>query len=176
MDIIERLERRDEKAVELLKEYYGDYCYRIIYNQLCSHEETEEALNDVWMKIWNSIPPARPTHLRAYIAKAARNIAIDYIKKDSAQRRSGLTTLLDEIADIVPDMSSSDGFLKDTLNRYLRSLKTEERRIFLRRYWYGASIDELAAEHGCSQTRIANILFRTRKKLRKHLEKEGYTV
>ena len=176
MDIIERLERRDETAIELLKAYYGDYCYRIIYNQLCSHEETEEALNDVWMKIWNSIPPARPTHLRAYLAKAARNTAIDYIKRDSAERRTGLTTLLDEIADIVPDVSGSDGFLKDTLNRFIRSLRSEEQHIFLQRYWYGASIEELANAFDCSQTRIANILHRTRKKLRKHLEKEGYTV
>lgn len=176
MDIIERLERRDETAIELLKAYYGDYCYRIIYNQLCSHEETEEALNDVWLKIWNSIPPARPTHLRAYIAKVARNTAIDYIKCGSTQRRSGFTSLLDEIAEIVPDVSGTDGFLKDTLNRFLRSLGSEEQRIFLRRYWYGASIEELAEELGCSKTRIANILHRTRKKLRKHLEKEGYTV
>ena len=176
MDIIERLERRDEMAIELLKAYYGDYCYRIIYNQLCSHEETEEALNDVWMKIWNSIPPARPTHLRAYIAKAARNTAIDYIKKNTAERRSGITELLDEIAEVVPDTSESDGFLKDTLNRFVRSLRSEEQRIFLRRYWYGASIEELADELGCSQTRIANILHRTRNKLRKHLEKEGYSV
>lgn len=176
MDIIERLERRDESAIELLKALYGDYCYRIIYNQLCSHEETEEALNDVWMKIWSSIPPARPTHLRAYIAKAARNTAIDYIKRNSAERRSGITTLLDEIAEVVPDVSGSDGFLKDTLNHFLRSLGSEEQHVFLRRYWYGDSIEELAAEHRCSQTRIANILHRTRKKLRKHLEKEGYTV
>lgn len=176
MDIIERLERRDETAIELLKAFYGDYCYRIIYNQLCSHEETEEALNDVWMKIWSSIPPARPSHLRAYIAKAARNTAIDYIKRNSAERRSGITTLLDEIAEVVPDVTGSDGFLKDTLNRFLRSLGPEEQRIFLRRYWYGDSIEELAGELGCSQTRIANILHRTRKKLRKHLEKEGYTV
>ena len=76
----------------------------------------------------------------------------------------------------MPDGSGSDGFLKDALNRFLRTLKAEERRIFLRRYWYGASIEELAAELGCSQTRVANILLRTRKKLKKYLEKEGFTV
>ena len=176
MDIIEQLERRNETVIELLKAHYGDYCYGIIYHQLGSREDAEEALSDVWVKIWNSIPPARPTHLRAYLAKTARNIAIDYIKRSSAQRRSGLTTLLDEISDIVPDCSVSDGFLKDALNRFLRSLKTEERRIFLRRYWYGASIEELAEELGCSQTRVANILLRTRKKLKRYLEKEGFTV
>lgn len=176
MDIIEQFERRDETAIELLKAHYGDYCYGIIYHQLGSREDAEEALNDVWVKIWSSIPPARPTHLRAYLAKTARNIAIDYIKRDAAQRRSGLTTLLDEISVIVPDGSGSNGILKDTLNRFLRSLKAEERRIFLRRYWYGASIEELSEELCCSQTRVANILLRTRKKLKKYLEKEGFTV
>ena len=176
MDIIEQLERRDETAIELLKAHYGDYCYGIIYQQLRSREDTEDALNDVWVRIWNSIPLARPTHLRAYLAKTARNVAIDYIKRDTAQRRFGLTTLLDEISDIVPDCSVSDGFLKDALNRFLRTLKTEERRIFLRRYWYGASIEELAEELGCSQTRVANILLRTRKKLKRYLEKEGFIV
>ena len=129
----------------MLKAHYGDYCYGIIYHQLGSREDAEEALNDVWVKIWNSIPPARPTHFRAYLAKTARNIAIDYIKRDTAQRRSGLTTLLDEISDIVPDNSGSDGFLKDTLNRFLRSLKAEERRIFLRRYWSSKSLPKSSA-------------------------------
>ena len=119
MDIIERLDHRDETAIELLKEHYGDYCYGIIYNQLRNHEETEEALNDVWMKIWDSIPPAKPTYLRAYIAKVARNTAIDYIKYNSAEKRNGITMLLDEIAEVVPDTSNSDGLLKDTLNLFL---------------------------------------------------------
>lgn len=176
MDIIERLDRRDETAIELLKEHYGAYCYGIIYNQLHNHEETEEALNDVWMKIWDSIPPAKPTYLRAYIAKVARNTAIDYIKYNSAEKRNGITMLLDEIAEVVPDTSNSDGLLKDTLNRFLRTLKSEEQWIFLRRYWYGCSTKELANALGCSETRIVNILHRTRKKLRKYLEKEGYTV
>lgn len=176
MDIIERLERRDEAGLQLLKQYYSDYCYSIIYNLLRSHEETEEALSDVWLKIWNSIPPERPLRFRAYLAKTARNIALDYIKRNNTQKRSGITVLLDEIAEVVPDMVKSDIALKDVLNRFIRSLGDEDQRLFLRRYWYGASIEELANDFDCSQTRIANILHRTRKKLRKYLEQEGYTV
>ena len=56
----------------MLKEKYADYCYSIIYRLLQDREQTEEALNDVWLQIWNSIPPARPQCLRAYLAKTAR--------------------------------------------------------------------------------------------------------
>ena len=64
-DIIELLERRDEAGLVLLKEKYADYCYCIIYGLLRDHSQTEEALSDVWLAIWNSIPPARPLRLRA---------------------------------------------------------------------------------------------------------------
>lgn len=176
MDIIELLERRDEEGIELLKAHYSDYCYTIIYNLLRSHEETEEALNDVWMKIWNSIPPARPQRLRAYLARTARNTALDYLKRDQARKRFGMTLLLDEISEMVPATGQHDTLLRDLLNRFLRGLGNEEQKIFLQRYWYGATIEELAAAFGSSQTRIANILLRTRKKLRRFLEKEGYQV
>ena len=176
MDIIELLERRDEAGIELLKLHYSKYCYAIVYGHLRSHEETEEALNDVWLKIWNSIPPERPRRLRAYLAQVARNTALDYIKRNEAQKRCGMTVLLDEIAEVVPAEADSDGMLKDALNRFLRSLGKEEQRVFLRRYWYGATIEELANDFHSSQTRIANMLMRTRKKLKKFLEQEGYTV
>ena len=86
-DIIELLERRDEQGLSLLKEKYSDYCYTIIYHLLRDHEQTEEALSDVWLRIWNSIPPARPQRLRAYLARIARNVALDYIKYNTAQKR-----------------------------------------------------------------------------------------
>lgn len=179
-DIIALLERREEQALELLKSQYGEYCYSIIYGLLQDHQQAEEAVNDVWLKLWSSIPPAHPQRLRPYIAKTARNTALTYIKRDSAQKRSGITVLLDELAECTPDPTwekqANGKELKETLNRFLHSLGEEEQRIFIRRYWYGASIQELAQAFGCSQNRITGILFRTRKHLRKYLKKEGYTV
>lgn len=176
-DIIELLERRDEQGISLLKEKYSDFCYGIIYRLLLDHEQTEEALSDVWLKIWNAIPPARPSRLRAYLAKAARNTAIHYIQRNDAQKRSGVTVLLDELAECIPDpkWEGGDG-LKELLRSFVESLEPEEQRIFLRRYWYGATIQELAKAMHCSESRITGILFRTRKKLRKYLEREGYEV
>ena len=179
-DIIELLERRDEEALVLLKKYYSDYCYSIINRILQNHEESEEALSDVWLRIWNCIPPARPQRIRPYLAKTARNIALDYIKHSNAEKRRGITLLLDEIAEVLPDTSTEhddqNQMLKESLNRFLHSLGEEEQRIFLRRYWYGASIEEISSDLGYSQSKITGILCRTRKKLRKHLEKEDYKV
>lgn len=176
-DIIELLERRDEQGLSLLKEKYADYCYSIIYNLIRDHDQTEEALSDVWLKIWNSIPPVRPVRLRAYLAKTARNIALDYIKYNDAEKRSGTTVLFDELAECIPDPSGEhENNLKELLREFVNALEPEVQKIFLRRYWYGATIEELAKAMHCSENRITGILFRTRKKLKKYLEKEGYRV
>lgn len=177
-DIIELLERRDEQGLVLLKEKYSDYCYSIIYHLLRDHEQTEEALSDVWLQLWNSIPPARPQRIKSYIAKTARNTALHYVKHNAAQKRSGITVLLDELQECIPDPRwQRDGEnLKELLRDFVRGLEPEEQRIFLRRYWYGYTIEELAKATNCTESRITGILFRSRKKLRKHLEKEGYEL
>lgn len=179
-DIVELMERRDEQALVLLKKHYSEYCYSILYNILRNHEDAEEAMSDVWLRIWNSIPPAHPKHFRAYLAKTCRNIALNYMKHNQAKKRNGLTLLLDELAEVIPDtkweQNEQAQELRSALNQFLHSLGEEEQRIFLRRYWYSATIDELAEEFCSSTSRITGILFRTRKKLHKYLKKEGFRV
>lgn len=179
-DIIELLERRDEKALELLRFYYGDYCRAILLRLLGSREETEEALSDVWLQIWNAIPPARPRHLKAYLAQTARNTAINRIRRDQTAMRSGTTVLLDELADCLPDKSWEDreqaNAIRDALNGFLHELPREERVIFIRRYWFGETVPELARAFHYSESKVTSLLHRLRKRLKNHLEQEGITV
>lgn len=179
-DIIELLERRDERALELLRESYGGYCHAIVLRLLGDEQEAEEALSDVWMQVWSSIPPARPRHLKAYLAKTARNIAINRIRRDCAAKRSGTTVMLDELAECIPDRSWEDRArseeVRDALNAFLHSLPGEERKIFVRRYWFGETVPEIAREFHHSESRVTSLLHRLRKRLKKHLEQEGLRV
>lgn len=179
-EVVNLLWQRDEQALSIMEKQYSSLCHRIIVGLLNNTQDSEEALNDVWLKVWNSIPPAKPRFLRAYLAKAARNTALHYIEREQAQKRSGIAVLLDELAECIPDYSSAqemDGImLKDVLNRFVRSMHDEERSLFLRRYYFGESIKEIATAHKYSENRVAVTLHRTRNKLRAFLEKEGYNV
>lgn len=66
--------------------------------------------------------------------------------------------------------------LTDILNRFLSSLSLEQRKIFMRRYWYLSPIKEIATEYGMSESKIKMSLFRSRNELKKLLEKEGISV
>lgn len=59
------------------------------------------------------------------------------------------------------------------LNDFLRKLTRQSRTYFVRRYWYGESIREIADSCGAGEEKVKSSLFRTRQRLRTVLEKEG---
>lgn len=179
-DIIEMLCRRQEEALELLKERYGPYCRRILWNLLQEEGPVEEAANDLWLHVWNSIPPGQPKDWRLYLGRAARNIAIDHLRRENAARRGGGAILMGELSECLPDEGWEDRMeareLRELLEQFIRGLKDEERRVFLLRYYRGETIPVIASTQKCSVSRVTSMLHRLRKRLKQHLEQEGYRI
>ena len=84
-EIINLYFNRLEDAIKETSNKYNNYCTIIARNILGNNEDVEECTNEVYMKMWNSIPPNRPNKLSAYIGKITRNTAIDYVEKYNAQ-------------------------------------------------------------------------------------------
>ena len=59
-----------------------------------------------------------------------------------------------------------------SLNRFLASLSEEERAVFLCRYWYVNSMEDIARKTGFSIGKIKSMLHRTRKRLSAILQEE----
>lgn len=179
--IVELFWQRSEKALECCRRRYAAYCMAVARRILDSREDAEECLNDVWLRVWNAIPPARPQRLKIFLGKITRNLALDRYRRISAQKRGGgqLPAVLEELESCVPaalPAVEDQLALKDALERFLLGLPPEERCVFLQRYWYVCSVQEIAAEHRCGESRIKMMLLRTRAKLKNHLEKEEIGV
>lgn len=176
--IIRQLEQKDEEALLHLQEQYEVYCYAIALRLLRDEELAQECVSDVWLAVWES--GTRPQNLRAWLAKITRNTALHYIERCSAKKRSASFVLLDELAECIPDplrqREMEAQMLRELLDNFVKSLKPEAQRLFLCRYWYGYSVAELSERFGFSQGRINSILFRSRQKLKKALEKEGISL
>ena len=172
-EIKDRLLARDADALDALRREYESYCAAIVRGILLDPADVEEVVSDVWMQVWTSIPPNEPEHLRLYVGRIARNLALNRLEYRSAGKRSAP---LEELAAVTPDRNLERQALKDALERFLRQQKPEHRQLFLRRYWYGDSIEELSARFGCSKAKATGILFRLRRNLREYLEKEDLYV
>lgn len=172
--------QRDESAIEESNRKYGKYCRTIAYNILYSYEETEECLNDTWLNAWRAIPPERPKKLRHFFGCITRNLALDRYGYNKAQKRNADVQLaIDEFWECIPngDAPIEDTYiLKEQINRFLASLDSRTRIIFLQRYWYTCSVQEIARSMDLTEGHISVILHRTRNKFKAYLEKEGVSL
>ena len=182
-DIIELYWQRDQGAIRETAGKYGGYLWNIAWNVLHSHGDAEECVNDTYLRTWNAIPPARPSAFRAWLGRIARNLSLDRWKQLRTRKRGGDETeiLLGELDDCVPAPHGTEKAMEDReiaalISDFLRRLPAESRCLFLRRYWYGESVADIAEKQGCGQGKVKSSLFRTRKALRAYLEQEGVAL
>lgn len=173
---------RSESAITETDRKYGRYCHSIAYNILEDHEDAKEIVNDTYLKAWNTIPPNRPDPLKPYVGMISRHLSLDRYEEYHTQKRGGQVPLvLEELAECIPDNDSREDIgesvaLKDALAKFIRSLPDKTQLIFLRRYWYASSVAEIAEEYGMRENSVNVLLHRTRKKLKDHLQKEGFDL
>ncbi|MBP3856003.1 MAG: sigma-70 family RNA polymerase sigma factor [Ruminiclostridium sp.] len=184
IQIIELYFARKESAIAETDTKYGRYCLTVANNILHNAEDSEECKNDTYMKTWSVIPPKKPDNFRAFLGKIARNLALDMYEKLHRKKRDINSTeaILDELAECIPDPNSDvekiseDGELRDVINAFLGTLSEDNRKIFVRRYWYAGSVEDIAADYSFGKSKVKMSLSRTREKLKEYLESEGIAL
>lgn len=174
--IIELFNLRDEKAILGCEELYGKYCMAITRKLLLNEEDSKEIINEVYLRVWNSIPPAKPHSLKLYLGKITRNLSIDFLRREGAAKRSAnFVELLEEMSDCcLEDENTVEKEIlekeqKEEIFCFLNSLKENEKDVFLCRYYRMDSIEEIASNMGYSKGKVKSMLRRTRIKLKKYM-------
>ena len=171
--------QRSQQALAETARKYGPLCLRIARNILPVREDAEECVSDAYQRAWENIPPQRPRHLSAWLGRVVRNLAVNRYQKEHAQKRGGMKLLLSELEECVPSPQSIETQLQEKeltefLNCWLKGLPQKDRVLFVRRYWYGLPLQELAA--GQNAHALAQRMYRLRQSLKAALEKEGYSL
>ena len=181
-EIIRLFFERSEQAIEELVQAHGSAVARVARNILGSERDTEECLNDTYLAVWNAIPPQKPAPLRTFVCKIARNLAAAKYHANTAKKRnSRYDAALDELEECLSDGGSVEEAygakeLSAAINAFLAALSYSDRFLFVRRYWYSDSMQDIAAMTGSTAKSVAVRLYRLREKLRHYLIKEGLLV
>jgi RNA polymerase sigma-70 factor (ECF subfamily) len=184
--IVELYYSRDESAISETQKKYSGYLTKSAGNILNDFEDSRECVNDTYMKAWNSIPPHRPENLATYLGKITRQIAIDAFRKRSADKRQGTqyAVSLTELEECVacnngraaPEQAAEAKLLTNSINAWLATLDDEIRNLFVGRYYHMDSLKAVAAYYDISESKAKSALFRARKELKEHLEREGFQI
>lgn len=179
--IIELYFQRDDRAIRETQIKYGKLCHRIAYNILSNREDSEECVNDTYVGLWNTIPPARPGNLMAFVCKITRNLSLkrlEYLKRE--KRSASVLIPLEELDGVLPDESYAPGVSDETVGKliseFLYTQKEEVRNVFICRYYFFDSVREIADNYSFTESKVKNMLFNTRKKLKDYLIKEGIEI
>lgn len=177
--IIKLLFARAESAIDALAKQFGPRLFAMARNILGDPRDAEESVSDTYLALWNAIPPQKPDPLSAYVYKVGRNTALKRLRANTAlQRCSAYDLSLEELAGCIPDTALQDTLdareLGRCIDRFLDTQSRESRIIFLRRYWFGDSIREIALALRMKEGTVSVRLNRTRNALKDYLNKEGY--
>ena len=175
--IIQLFFDRAEQAISETQTKYGAYCAAIIRNILSSPEDREECQSDVYLRLWNRIPPERPGHFQAFLGTIARNLALNKYRSLRAQKRdSSVELAISDLENLAAPKSLDDVVaereLVALLNRFLSELPKQSRIMFVKRYWYMSPIREIAERMGCTEGQVKMTLQRTRKRLAERIKEE----
>ena len=170
---------RSEDAVKELSDTYGAIFLKQALNILKNREDAEECVSDLYLSIWNSIPPNRPDSLLAYGSRILRNLALDRYRYENALKRPQKERWTEEDP---LDQLTSPGKVEDAMmakelgaaiDEFLAGQPRDNQMIFVRRYWYLDSYEELARLSGLSQVALRARLSRMRRELRSFLREKG---
>ena len=180
-EIVAMFFQRSESALKAASQKYGGLCYTVSDNILHNAEDSKECVNDTMLKAWNTIPPQKPKSLSAYLAKIARNLALDKYRFYHRKKRSCFTEILEEAEEVFisEDTVEQEAYRKEivnAINKFLGRLSDKKRRIFLGRYWFCESVSDLAKKYKSSEGAVAVTLSRIRRELKEYLRKEGFDI
>ncbi|MBO4326283.1 MAG: sigma-70 family RNA polymerase sigma factor [Clostridia bacterium] len=171
---------RNEAGLQAAREKYGKYVETVVGNVLSDVSDAEECVNDVFLGAWDAVPRALPSNLKFFLAKLAREKAIDRLRSNSAQKRGGKVSFVPEeeldkalSGSVVSDRIES-AELTELITNFLRGLEGQERNVFIRRYWYFDAIEDIAQRYGFGKSKVKMMLKRMRDRLAAYLKKEGY--
>ena len=177
--IIEMLFDRDEQALAIADDKYGSLCQKLAYKIIGDYDEANECVNNSLFQLWNAIPPARPQSLKAYLCGIVRNMAINVGRKRKSYNET--QTNFSELADIFCDSHSTettfDGkMLGAYINEFLSGQKELHQKIFVMRYYYNSSIQDISRALNIKGGTVRTKLFRMRDELKLFLTDKGYDL
>ncbi len=177
--ILTLLWERAEQAIEALQKRFGKLLHRIAMNILEQEQDAQECENDTYLAVWNTVPPNRPEPLCPYICRIGRNLALKRLRQETAQKRCSKYDLsLEELENAIPGPCLEDTVsareLGRAIDRFLSLQSDENRNLFLRRYWFGDSVQDAASLLGISANAATVRLSRMRTQLKAFLDREGY--
>ena len=165
-----------QEAFRAIVDNYSERLYHHVRKFLCSHEDTDDLLQDIFIKVWHSLPSFRgESQLFTWLYRIATNEALNHLRKmkiRSALRFESLEAVQAEMIDSDPWFYGDE--VEKLLSKAIASLPEKQRAVFLLRYYDDMEYGQISQILGTSEGALKASYHIARKKIEQFLsEKDG---
>ncbi|MCE5321948.1 RNA polymerase sigma factor [bacterium] len=175
--LLEMCKRQDQDALRLLLRRYERPVYNLLYRMLSSHEEAEEALAEVFVKVWRAAAGFKgDSKFTTWLYKIASNTARDFLRSRKAQREVSIEdVIIDEaftgrctsLSPADPEKSVIDALDRQRIINAMSLLSEEDRLLVTLYHLQECDYDEISKITNISPSNLKVKLFRARQRLKK---------
>lgn len=177
-ELIRRLKKHDESAIEEIMQRYTPYVSTIIYNLSrgnLSTADIEETAADVFFVLWKDPDKIEEDSLKGFIAGVAKNKAKEKLRQTKPK---------DNIVDIEDFVLADEYSLSDTIDNQvlqqdlsdaLDQFGQPDREIIIRYYYYYQTAPKIAELMNLKLEAVKSKIKRARAKLKVFLQGRGYS-
>ncbi|MFI8575579.1 sigma-70 family RNA polymerase sigma factor [Rossellomorea aquimaris] len=172
--LIEKAKNGSEHAFRMLIEMHKQYVFKCIFGVLRNQKDAEDASQEVWMKIYTSLPQYEHQGFKTWMTRIAVNHAIDCKRRQARQK--------EELVDDLPVKESQDVVVRRLLRkeqkqlvlRHLEEVPESYREVIEGFYIKEKTYQELANEQHVQVKTIETKLYRARLWMRKNWKEEDF--
>ena len=176
-ELLNRCRQNDESALRELLSRHERPVYGLLYRMLGSHEDSEEALTDVFVKVWKKAGSFRgASKFTTWLYRIASNTARDFRRSRKARLEVTVEDAIISDACIVGDAADDPQMVlintdeAARIEKALWRLSEDDRRLVTLYHFQELSLEEISEIVGINRTNLKVKLFRARQKLRVYLE------
>ena len=141
-----------EKVFNEIVKTYSERLYWHVRRFVLSHEDTDDLLQDIFLKIWTALPSFRgEAQLYTWVYRIATNETLNFIRRQkvrAALQFRNLDDVMEERIDADPWFNGSEA--ERALSKAIARLPDKQRSVFIMRYYEDMSYEEIAAVTGTS--------------------------
>ncbi len=178
LQLLRRCQQGDQAALQVLFDRYQKLVYDVAYRMLGTHDDAEELVTEVFLRVWNGCRSFRgQCRVTTWIYQITSNRCLDWIRSRRKRRSEALEDLVapESLADYQsgPADQPEQAYLKEEelqqLQEALGKLPAEDRLLVTLYHLQGHSYDEIHEITGIRHVNIKSKLFRARQRLKQHL-------
>lgn len=165
----------DRNLEQLFNQIVKDYSERLYWHVrslVCSHEDTDDLLQDIFIKIWNALPTFRgDSQVYTWVFRIATNEALNFLNKKKVRAALAFESLSETLVRNVESDPFFDGDeAQRELSKALARLPAKQRTVFILRYYDDMSYEQISQILGTSEGALKASYHIAYEKIKLHLK------